>query len=77
MTVWERFPDGRTCPACGTGEASPCVLVPVDGTRDDGITEAVAVHTSCLDARFVDFRLNRESGVLYRRIAEEQGPSPP
>jgi len=52
MKTFDHFnPDGEPCPICGKRDGTPAVLIPVDGTEEDGIIQAVQVHVGCLDLR--------------------------
>ncbi len=35
------------CPLCRSSKDLPVVLVPVEGTENDGVVEAEQVHTEC------------------------------
>ena len=41
--------NGRSCPICNTKEDKECTLIGMPETQNDGIVEAVAVHTGCLE----------------------------
>ena len=67
--VFEHFPIGKECPVCGTNKDGWSALVPIDGTTEGGICEAIPVHTACL-SDLSRFRYNREFGFFY--IAEKK-----
>lgn len=62
--AFKEFPEEQTCPVCRTNDEGQCVLVPIDGTEDDGICEAQCVHLSCC----IPTHYRREAGLLYLRI---------
>jgi len=48
MRTFEHFPDfGAMCPICNTNEDRECVLIPLKGTEDGNIMEALATHSDC------------------------------
>jgi len=49
---------------CGTNEDKPCTLIPIDGTGDKRIAEAVPVHVSC--ATKGDLRFNKKVNLFYK-----------
>lgn len=55
MRTFQRFngETGHVCPICGTPHDEEVVLVPIAGTTNDGISEAVQVHTRCLTANWI------------------------
>jgi hypothetical protein len=38
-----------TCPVCKSNKDLPVVLVPIDGTENDGCVEAKQVHSICYE----------------------------
>ena len=48
MRTFEHFPKDTKCPVCGTNDDTPCILVPVSGTGDGRIAEAIPVHEDCI-----------------------------
>ena len=66
MKVFEHFSEGKECPICQTGEDKPCVLIPLDGTEDGNICEAVIFHKECVDN--LDFRYSEEMGIIYHKL---------
>ena len=64
MEPFEHFPQDEICPMCGTNEDKKCVLIPIDGTSDGSICEAIPVHAEC--ARKGDLRFNRGANVFYK-----------
>jgi hypothetical protein len=63
MNSFPHFPPNATCPVCGTNSDSACVLIPIDGTANDGVCEASPVHLSCLSADAM--RYSKSVGVIY------------
>jgi hypothetical protein len=52
MRIFERFNKyGNDCPICRTKNEGTAVLIAIDGTDDDGIIQAVQVHTDCIELR--------------------------
>lgn len=64
MRTFKHFPDDKTCPMCGTSEDKECILIPIDGTGDGSICEAVPVHAECVQKG--DLRYNREANIFYK-----------
>lgn len=62
--TFETFPEKDVCPICGTNGKGECVLLPIDGTGDDGICEAIPVHLWCAVAT----NYSRNVSVIYRRV---------
>ncbi len=48
LRTFNNFPTEKCCPVCGTNNDFECFLVPIAGTEDDGICEAMVVHTACI-----------------------------
>jgi len=50
VRVFEQFPQGsgHICPVCGTDNSGKTVLVPIQGTSDGHIHEAVPTHLDCI-----------------------------
>lgn len=71
MTIrtFEHFPQQSKCFLCGKNDDSECTLIGVDGTADDGIEEALPIHTSCLMDKD-NWRINKNMGVIYGRESE-------
>lgn len=73
LRTFEHFPEQITCPVCGTNEDAECVLCIIDGTNQDGISEAQPVHLRCAVADSYIPGM----GLLYSRIkssAQSQAP---
>ena len=48
MDIFERFnTSGPPCVVCQTRAQLPAILVPIPGTEEDGIHEALQVHAKC------------------------------
>lgn len=45
--TFDTFPKDSKCPVCGTNDDGKTVLVPIVGTEDLNIAEALPVHLSC------------------------------
>ncbi len=48
------------CKICNTSKDGECVLIPIDGTVDDGIEEALPFHLECLELRY-----SQEAMIIY------------
>jgi rubredoxin len=59
---FEHFPADIVCPVCKTSDDGATVLVPIDGTDNDGICEAQCVHLSCC----IPDHYSKEKGILYK-----------
>ena len=66
MKTFEHFPEILVCPICKTSHDSPATLVPVDGTQDGNIEEAIPVHVKCIEN--LSFRFIDTKDILYTRI---------
>jgi len=66
MKIFDYFPSHVRCFLCDKSTDAPCVLVPVDGTGDGMIIEALPIHTACL---IEGMRVNFGLGIVYRRSA--------
>lgn len=68
MRTFDRFnTSGAPCPICGTHAAKPPVLIPIHGTEDDGICEALQVHLDC-----INLTAYRENGKIILGMAAEE-----
>ena len=66
MRTFKRFSQEIICPICGENTGKECTLIPIDGTSDGKISEAIPVHVECLaDGKW---RYNQQLGVIYRRV---------
>ncbi len=69
MRTFENFNDtGDPCPICGTVKNTPPVLIPIDGTNEDNISEAIQVHLECLNLRVAK---DNKKMVFYQVVEEE------
>ena len=68
MKIFEKFnSEGAHCPICGTHEENKkSVLIPIDGTGDNGICECLQVHLTCIDLRL---NKNEMGDLLYQIIS--------
>jgi len=58
------------CPVCQTRTDIKTILIPIDGTKEDGICEAIQVHLDCIDLRYTrDF--NSSLFLIYQKITDE------
>ena len=64
--TFDKFPLNETCPVCGTNEQGECVLIPVDGTEDGSVCEAVPVHRDCINASVC--RIDSSRTVIYIEV---------
>ena len=51
MRIYEHFnqsTDAR-CPICGTNEDKPVALVPISGTQEGSICQAIQMHFDCIE----------------------------
>ena len=67
LRTFKHFPKDSICKICGENDDKECVLVPVDGTDDGNICEAIPIHMDCLSK----IRYNKKIGVFYIREIEE------
>ena len=71
MRTFEHFPtDHKNCPICGKNTDGECLLVPIDGTEEDNIMQAIPVHSKCLqdDMRYLP---NKGLIVAFARAPTE------
>lgn len=67
MRVFNQFPQGdMVCKVCGTSADEECVLIPIDGTDEGNICQALPFHVKCLAPD--SFRFAKEHNVLYKLI---------
>lgn len=65
MRTFDHFnKHGAPCPICGTHDDKPPVLISIDGTEDDGISEALQVHLECIQLR-VRRNFNDKEMLIY------------
>ena len=73
MRLFEHFPQGgkEKCPVCGTEDDRPCFLMPIDGTSDGQICEAVPTHADCISGRLDQLRFSRLFCAIYMKCGRE------
>ena len=64
MRTFEHFPEETLCKVCGTNTDKACVLLPVEGTGQGSIFEAVLVHVDCMAAD--TFQYNAKANIIYK-----------
>ncbi len=52
------------CPMCNTSSEGEVVLVPIQGTIEGNLAEAIQVHTKCLQDRWI---YNKEHNIIYAK----------
>ncbi len=68
---FEHFPADSFCPVCSTSEDSRCVLIPIDRTFSDGISEALPVHLKCAISK----HYNADLKLLYTKTLKSLNES--
>lgn len=53
LKIFERFNKSNECKICGTNKEGKAVLIPKEGTMNDGIMECEQVHFDCLNLTFI------------------------
>jgi len=71
MRVFEKFPENKVCPICGTNENKPGVLIGIDGTEEGHIMEADCFHVDCLELR-VSYQNENALPTIYQIFASKQ-----
>lgn len=72
MRTFEHFNASTVpCPICGTKEDKPPVLIPIDGTGDGKIAEAIQVHLDCIELR-AKRNFDGYCTLLYQQIPDKQ-----
>jgi len=59
--TFKHFPDTDKCIICGTNEDRECILIPIFGTEDGSLVQAVPVHTGCLALGY-----DKENKIIYQ-----------
>ena len=67
LRTFASFPPDLKCLLCGTNKDSECILVGINGTLDDGIEEAMPIHTGCIRLRY-----NKKAGIVYQMTCDPQ-----
>jgi len=64
MRTFEHFNQSGedVCPICGTNEDKELVLIPIVGTEDGNIEEAIQVHSQCLQE---NLQYNKEHNIIF------------
>lgn len=64
MKTFEKFNSANNdvCPICGTSEENETLLVPIIGTEDGNICQAIQVHTECFQSNYV---YDKEKQIIY------------
>lgn len=65
LRTFDHFPEGDTCPLCGTSDDGTCILVGIDNTQRDRIEEAQPIHVGCIRLRY-----HKQAGIFYQRVGE-------
>jgi hypothetical protein len=70
MRLFEHFPqEGKNvCPICKTKDDKPCFLMPISGTRKNGICEAQPTHAECVQDNLHNFVLDNQLGIMFLRV---------
>ena len=66
MRTFKGIGDGK-CIVCGTSKEGEVILVPVLGTSDGSISQAVPLHIDCIDLVY-----NRQAKILCQMGGEEE-----
>ncbi|MBL0320305.1 MAG: hypothetical protein IPP74_13595 [Alphaproteobacteria bacterium] len=71
MKLLKAFPHfnksgGNKCPICLTNDDEKTILVPIDGTEDDGLVECEQIHLNC-----ISLRINKGIGYIYQVVKNE------
>ena len=75
MKVFQKNNPLTSCPICGKSTRKEAVLIPIDGTADGNIEEAMQVHLDCLDLRVCDVAFAEgTSRVIYHKFIKENNP---
>ena len=69
MKIFEHFnQENQPCPICQKHTDGQAVLIPIDGTANDGICEAMQVHLDCISLRW-----KREQGHIIYQVVPQKG----
>ena len=61
LRIFENMNETGECALCSTKEPGSIALIPLDGTRDGNIEQAVQVHIKCLN-----LRMSEKKEFLYQ-----------
>lgn len=62
--TFDHFPEDSLCPVCETNNDGVTVLIPIDGTQKDSISQAIPLHLKCA---IVD-RYDKEHRLFYTQV---------
>ena len=65
MRTFKHFNKAGKCPICGTNKDGETVLIPIQGTGDGHISEAVQIHLDCIDLTYLP---KADGGYLFQQI---------
>lgn len=71
MRTFKHFPEDSVCKICGRNDDKECILVPIDGTDEGWISEAIPIHVECLEK----IRYNKEAEIFYIKSYDDKGGS--
>ena len=61
IRTFPEFPENKICPVCKTNENKECLLIPIDGTKEDNICKAIPIHLDCA----IVTNYHEETGIFY------------
>ena len=53
MRTFKHFPEETKCSICNTNANMECILVPIYGTIEDNLVQAVPAHIGCIGKSLV------------------------
>lgn len=53
LRIFEHFNTSSVCKICETNKDGRAILIPIQGTEDDGIVACEQVHLDCLNLRMI------------------------
>jgi hypothetical protein len=69
MKIFKHFNQESVCPICKQNTDGQAVLIPIDGTANDGICEAMQVHLNCINLRW---RTDHRYMLIYQSIVKKE-----
>ena len=63
LRTFKHFPKHDKCVLCNTNEDGECILAPIIGTQEGNISQAIPIHTGCLNLAY-----DRNNNVIYQVI---------
>ena len=63
LRTFEHFPQTSRCPICDNSEDGECCLVPIIGTQEGTIVEAIPIHTGCLSLVY-----DKKNNIIYQSL---------